>query len=481
MAEQARGDRRQLVLGATVRTLGAWPSGWRYPNAHRNPKDDRLELTRIALAAEAAGLQFLYFGDWLATSADFEFTDPYLLARVEPFAAISYLAAITSKIGLLATVSSSHAEPYSTARSSASIDLLSDGRVGLSVTSGSEAQSASNFGWRVIHPEADRIAAASEFIDILRGLWDSWDDEAFLADADSGRLIDASGLHALGYEGKLRSSAGPLNVLRSPQGHPPIALVGAAENSRQLAARSADVCFVSPRTIADGVELYANAKRDAAAWGRNPDHYLLMCSIFPIIGETREAAWQLYDELVELVPVELVAGRAEIEGLPPNRTIRSLSDVLGVSLNGVRIDDYLTERLALRFSDQARALIRIVGARSGRRVGGQRGITFRHLLVAHVVTAPILVGSAEDVADHFESWFTRRAVDGFTVLSAFGDQFETFARLVVPELRRRGLFPDEYLGETLRDHLGLDAATSTLSAGKAPQYTDANGMRIRRP
>jgi FMN-dependent oxidoreductase (nitrilotriacetate monooxygenase family) len=472
VAEQARGDGRQLVLGATVRTLGAWPSGWRYPSAHRNPKDDRLELTRIALAAEDAGLQFLYFGDWLATSADFEFTDPYLLARVEPFAAIGYLAGITSKIGLLATVSSSHAEPYSTARSSASIDLLSDGRVGLSVTSGSEVQSASNFGWRVIHPEADRITAASEFIDILRGLWDSWDDGAFLADASSGRLIDPSGLHALGYEGQLRSSAGPLNVVRPPQGHPPIALVGSAENSRQLAARSADVCFVSPRTIEDGVELYASAKRDAAAWGRNPDQYLLMCSIFPIVGETREAAWQLYDELVELVPVEIVAGRAEVDGLPLNRTIRSLSEVLGVSLNGVTIDDYLTERLAVRFSDQGRALVGVVGARSGRRIGGQRGITFRHLLVAHVVAAPILVGSAEEIADHFESWFTRRAVDGFTVLSAFGDQFEAFTSLVVPELRRRGLFPDGYLGQTLRDHLGLDVAT---------QYTDATGTRTRRP
>src|SRR5580704_17649726 len=147
MVEQARErDGRWLVLGATVQTLGAWPSGWRQPTAHRNPRDDRAELARIATAAESAGLQFLYFGDWLATSAQFEFTDPYLLARIEPFAAISYLAAITSRIGLVATVSSSHSEPYSTARSSASIDILSDGRVGLSVTSGSEQQSASNFG-----------------------------------------------------------------------------------------------------------------------------------------------------------------------------------------------------------------------------------------------------------------------------------------------------------------------------------------------
>ncbi len=454
---------RQLVLGATVRTLGAWPSGWRYPNAHRTPRDDRVELARIALAAEAARLQFLYFGDWLATSTEFEFTDPYLLARIEPFAAISYLSAITSTIGLVATVSSSHAEPYSTARSSASIDLLSDGRVGLSVTSGSEVQSASNFGWRVIHPEADRIAAASEFIDILRGLWDSWDDDAFVSDAQSGRLIDRAGVHTLGYEGQLRSSMGPLNVVRPPQGHLPIAVVGSAENSRQLAVRSADLCFVSPRTLDDGVEAYASAKRAAEDHGRDPDHFLLLSSIFPIVGETREAAWQLYDELAALVPVEVVAGRAEADGLPTNRTIRNLAQVLGLSLNGVTIDDVVSERAAARFGDQGRALLEIVANRSGRRVGARRAVSYRHLLVAHIVTAPVIVGSADDIADYFEAWFTRRAVDGFTVLSAFTEQFETFARLVVPELRRRGLFPDEYVGKTLREHLGLGTAENTFS------------------
>ncbi len=477
MAEQTGAtDRRRLVIGATVRTLGAWPSAWRREGAHRNPRDDRAELARIALAAESAGLQFLYFGDWLATSVEFEFTDPYLLARIEPFAAIGYLSAITSRIGLVATVSSSHSEPYSTARSSASIDLLSDGRVGLSVTSGSEAQSASNFGWRTVHPEADRIDAAGEFIDILCGLWDSWDDDAFLADADSGRLIDPAAVHTLGFEGRLRSAAGPLNVVRPPQGHLPIAIVGAAENSRQLAARSADLCFVSPKTLDEAVEAYTNAKRAAQSNGRAPEQFLQLCSIFPIVGETREAAWQTYDELVQLVPVELVAGRAEADGLPTNRTIRALAQILGVPLNGVTVDDVVSDRLAARFSDLGRQLLRVVGARSGRVIGGHRGVTFRHLLVAHVVTAPILVGSFEDIADHFEAWFTRRGVDGFTVLSAFTEQFQAFVELVVPELRRRGLFPDGYVGETLRDHLGLDVPASVFA-----QYTGSAARRNTHP
>jgi FMN-dependent oxidoreductase (nitrilotriacetate monooxygenase family) len=454
---------RQLILGATVRTLGAWPSGWRYPGAHRDPRDDRAALTRIAHTAERAGLQFLYFGDWLATSHEYQFTDPYLLARVEPLAAISFLSAITDRIGLLATVSSAHAEPYAVARSAASVDLLSGGRVGLVVTSGSEAQSASNFGWPTVYADDDRIAAAAEFVHILRGLWDSWDDTAFVADADSGQLIDPRGLHTLGFVGKHRSSTGPLNVARPPQGHPPIAIVGSAENSRELAASAAEVSFVAPRTLQDGVDSYAQAKRLAQSYGRDPDEYLLLTSIFPIVGTTRETAWELYDELVGLVPVEIVSDRPEVAGLPGNRTIRTLAGVLGVPLTGIVIDEVVPERLAQRFSDRGRQLIDVVTSRSGRTIGGKRGITFRHLLVAHAVVAPIVVGSAEDVADHFETWFRSRATDGFTVLSAFADQFDAFAELVVPVLVARGLFAGGYRGETLREHLGLRVPVSRYS------------------
>jgi FMN-dependent oxidoreductase (nitrilotriacetate monooxygenase family) len=445
-----------------VRTLGAWPAGWRSPNAHRNPREDREALVRIATIAETAGLHFLYFGDWLATSIDYEFTDPYLLARIEPLAAISYLAAVTTNIGLMATVSSSHSEPYSTARASASIDILSGGRTAISVSSGSEAQSASNFGWSTVYPDADRIAAAGEFIDILRGLWDSWEDDAFVADVESARLINASAVHRLNFEGRFRSAAGPLNVVRPPQGHPPITVVGGAGNARQLAARSADLSFVSPRTVDEAIESYSSAKRLAASFGRDPDDFLLLSPILPIVGETREEAWRIYDDLVQLVPVEIVAGRPEAEGLPINRTIRSLADSLGVSLNGIVIDDVVPSRLAGRFGELGLQLLDVVRSRSGRTVGGDRGVTFRHLLVARAILAPVIVGSIADIADHFESWFRRRAVDGFTVLSAHAEQFEAFATLVVPELKRRGLFPEDYVGITLRDHLGLETPENSL-------------------
>jgi FMN-dependent oxidoreductase (nitrilotriacetate monooxygenase family) len=455
-----------MIVGATVRTLGAWPSGWRYPGAHRHPSDDPRALRSLALTAEAAGLHFLYFGDWLATGPEFEQTDPYLLARIEPLAAISFLSAVTDRIGLIATVSSAHSEPYSTARASASIDLLSNGRAGLSISSGAEPRSAANFGRTSVHPDEDRIEAAGEFIEILCGLWDSWEDDAFVADAATGHLIDQEGVHQLGYVGRHFSSAGPLNVVRPPQGHPIVSVVGSAPSARALAARQADISFLAPMSLAEAVDFYRATKEQARDLGRDPAHFLLVTPILPIVAETREKAWRIYDDLVDLVPVETAAGVDNGVTLPANRTIRRLAGLLGVSLNGVIIDEAVPPKIAARFSPLGTELVALVTSRSGRTVGGYRPVTYRHLLVAHAVAAPVLVGSGVDVADYMESWFLASATDGFTILSAYlGGQFESFTALVVPELKRRGVFPENYAGATLRENLGLPRPANTLTPG----------------
>ena len=462
-------DGGHLILGATVRTLGAWPAGWRLPGAHSDPRQDPAVLRSAALTAEAAGLDFLFFGDWLATAAEFEHTDPYLLARIEPFAAISYLSAITEHIGLVASVSSAHSEPYTIARAAASIDILSGGRAALCVATGAEARSASNFGWATVHSDADRSAAAGEFIDVLRGLWDSWEDEAFVSDAESGRLIDPSRLHPLGYVGAYRASTGPLNVIRPPQGHPPIAVVGGSVNARQLAVRDAELLFASPRTFAEAVEQYDAVKRQVALVGRDPEAFRIVTPVMPIVGATREEAWDAYDRLVALVPLPDEQPADAPLDLPANRSFRALASVLGVPVAGVGADDAVPARVAARFGALGAQLLEVVRARSGRTVGGDRVVTYRQLIVAHAVTAPVLVGSAVDVADHFERWFRGSAVDGFTILSAFTaeagsgtvDSLGDFTELVVPELRRRGLFRSGYEGATLRDHLGLPVAPNS--------------------
>lgn len=457
--------RDTMVIGATVRTLGAWPSGWRYPGAHRDPTEDPRALKTLALTAEAAGLHFLYFGDWLATGPQFEQTDPYLLARIEPLTAISFLASVTDRIGLIATISSAHAEPYSTARSSASIDLVTNGRAGLAISSGAEVRSAANFGWTSVHPDEDRIEAAGEFIEILRGLWDSWEDDAFVADATTGHLIDHERVHRLGYVGRHFASAGPLNVVRPPQGHPIVSVVGSAPSARALAAKQADISFIAPNSLAEAVDFYREAKGQAQDLGRDPAHFILVSPILPIVATTREEAWAIYDDLVALVPVETAAGVDAGIDLPANRTIRRLAGLLGVSLNGVIIDEPVAPKTAARFSPLGEGLVELVTSRSGRTIGGYRPVTYRHLLVAHAVAAPILVGSGTDIADYMESWFLASATDGFTILSAYlGEQLESFTALVIPELKRRGVFPQDYEGTTLRDHLGLPRPENSFTS-----------------
>jgi FMN-dependent oxidoreductase (nitrilotriacetate monooxygenase family) len=469
-----------LVLGATVRALGAWPAGWRYPGAHADPHDDPAVLAYLARSAENAKLDFLFFGDWLATSREFEFTDPYLLARIEPFAAIGYLSALTSTIGLVATINSSYAEPYATARTSASIDILSGGRVGLNIATGAEVRSANNFGWEDIHPPETRLAAAAEVVEILRGLWDSWDDDAFLSDAAGGRLIEPGRIHSLGYVGRHRASAGPLNVLRPPQGHLPIAMAASSDRGRDLAIAYADIALISPPTLELAIEQYGRTKARVAEAGRDPEQFHLLAPVLPIVAPTREEAWDIYDALVDLVPLSDAATNSVEVDLPANRSTRALAGALGVPLRGVLLDEIVPARVVAAFSPLGRSLAQTVQERSGRTVRGERPLTYRHLLVAHAVPAPIVVGSPTDVADHLEHWFRAEAVDGFTVLSAFlTEQFDAFAELVVPELQRRGLYRTEYSGSTLREHLNLSSVTSTFAPTNPPKIPPHVPARAR--
>jgi len=448
-------DGEHLILGATVRTLGAWPAGWRYPGAHSDPATDGDALRRLALAAESAKFDFLFFGDWLATAPGYEFTDPYLLARIEPFAAAGYLAAITDHIGLVVTANTVHSEPYTVARTTASLDLLSRGRIGLNLATGAEPRSASNFGSDVVPSAEDRLAAAAEFVDLVRALWDSWQDGAVLADVDSGQFIDDALIVPTNYAGRFHSSTGPLNVLRPPQGHPPVMLAGSSTGARQLSALFADLSLVSPPTLDDAIVAYADAKARAAASDRENADQRLLTPILPVVAETREEAWEIYDRLVDLVQGDDVRGNAP-RGLPTNRSMRALAGALGVPLTGVQLDEAVPRRVGARFSELGKRLAAIVKARSGRTIAGERPISYRHLLVAHSVVAPVIVGSADDVATHLETWFRRSAVDGFTVLAPYlHEQFEAFTTLVVPELVSRGLFRADYEGSTLRDHLAL--------------------------
>ncbi|MFF1572959.1 NtaA/DmoA family FMN-dependent monooxygenase [Leifsonia sp. NPDC058292] len=446
-----------MILGAVFRGLGAHPAGWRHPGAHRDPLRDAAVLKRTARTAEAAKLDYLFFGEWLATGPDLEFRDPDLLARIDPVSSIAFLAGLTKRIGLIATVNTAFADLYTLARQTASIDRLSEGRAGLNVVTGADPRAAGNHGRDGRDGTEPNYDQASEIVRALRLLWDSWEDDAFVHDARSGRLIDPGKLHRTDAVGEHVRVTGPLNVARPVQGHLPIVHAGTSSRSRLLAAELADLSLVALPTVEQAVLFRAELQQQALAFGRERGHPLVVTPVLPVVAATTAEARAVYDELLRLVPLDDGSPLAQSPDFPANRSIRALSTVVGVPLGTPDLDDAVPLRVTRRFSDGGQRLLESVATRTGRRVEGERAITYRHLLASHAVPATAVVGSAREVADHLDGWFTDGAVDGFNVLSPFlGAQFEAFTGLVVPELQRRGLFRTEYEGRTLRDHLGLE-------------------------
>lgn len=447
-----------LVIGAMVRTLGAYPSGWRHPGAHRDPTRDAEVLRRIAAAGEEAGLDYLFFGDWLATGPDLEFRDPYLLARIDPVSAVLFLAGLTSRIGLIATVNTTYADPYTTARSLASLDVLSGGRAGVNLVTGAEPRAAGNHGREAHADNETRYDRAEEFVTALRRLWDSWDADAWIADAERGVLIDADRLHAANLEGVHVRVTGPLNVARPPQGRIPVVHAGTSPRSRALAATAADLALIASPTLADAVATRRGLREVAAEAGRSPEELRVIAPVLPVVAETHAEAQRIVARLLALVP--LAEGpQVERPGFPANRTVAALADALDVPgddpLRDAAFDAPVAPAEALRLGGRGAALIERVAHLAGLGIGADAALTWRHLVAAHAVPAAFVVGDAAAVADHFETWRDAGAADGFNVLSAFQPaQFEAFTHLAAPELRRRGLLREHGDGAiTLRDRL----------------------------
>ncbi|PRB16517.1 NtaA/DmoA family FMN-dependent monooxygenase [Microbacterium sp. MYb62] len=457
-----------LIIGAMVRTLGAYPSGWRQRGAHRDPAADADILRHIAREGEDAGLDYLFFGDWLATGPDLEFRDPYLLARIDPVSAVLFLAGVTSRIGLIATVNTTYADPYTTARSLASLDVLTRGRAGINLVTGAEPRAAGNHGRDAHADNETRYDRAEEFVEALRRLWDSWGEDAWIADAERGVLIDPDGLRAADLRGTQVRVSGPLNVARPPQGQIPIVHAGTSPRSRALAATEADLALTAAPTLADAITTRRILRDIAAEAGRAPDALKVIAPVLPVVADTDADARRIVERLLALVP--LAEGhQAARTAFPPNRTVGALADALEVAaddtLRSAAFDAPVTAAEARRLGEGGEALIerlaRIAGLRvAGSGIGSDDPLTWRHLVAANAVPGAFVVGDAGTIADHFETWRDEGAADGFNVLSAFQPaQFEAFTRGAAPELRRRGLLrdADEGQGATLHDRLRISS------------------------
>jgi N-acetyl-S-(2-succino)cysteine monooxygenase len=431
--------KRQIKLGAFLMETGHHIAAWRHPDGHPSGGLDFPHYAQLAQVAERAKFDAMFFADSVGVRDD-NLASLSRTARADHFEPLTLLAAlsvVTKNIGLIATVSTTFNEPYNVARKFASLDHLSGGRSGWNlVTSSSEAE-ALNFGFEQHPAHAVRYERAREFYDVVAGLWDSWEDDAFVRDRTSGVYFHPDKLHALDHRGKHFKVRGPLNVARSPQGWPVVVQAGASEAGRELAAQTAEVIFVAHQTLDEAKAFYRDVKGRLAKYGRRPEHLKIMPGIFPVIGRTLGEAQDKFDELQDLIHPEVgvallskMIGGVDLSAYPVDGPVPDLPET-----NGGKSRQQLLFDLARRENLSIRDLyLRIAGARGHQQV----------------------VGTPASIADQLQQWFEEEGADGFNIMSPWlpGGLTE-FAELVVPELQRRGLFRTEYEGTTLRENLGL--------------------------
>lgn len=437
--------KKQLKIGVFLAGTGHHVASWRHPKAQADGSINLSYFKELARTAERGKLDMLFLADSLSINQD---SHPNVLARFEPFTLLSSLAEVTSRIGLAATASTTYSEPFHIARQFASLDHISNGRAGWNVVTSSIESTAGNFSGENHMEHSLRYQRAEEFVEIVKGLWDSWEDDALIRDKDSGAFFDPGKLHTLNHRGEFFSVRGPLNIARPPQGHPVIIQAGSSEPGQHLAARTAEVIFTAQNNLADAQSFYQSVKSKVVSYGRSPGEVSIMPGIFPIIGETEAIATEKYRELQNLiipsVGLKILSSYLGGFDLTPYPLDGPLPDIEIPETNGVKSRFQLVKDLAKRENMTIRELYKYIA--------GSRG---HH----------IFVGTPQQLADKMEEWLTLGAADGFNLMPPLlPEGLDLFVDQVVPLLQERGLFRTEYEGTTLRDHLGLSRPENRYTA-----------------
>jgi FMN-dependent oxidoreductase (nitrilotriacetate monooxygenase family) len=426
-------SQRQMNLGVFVLGTGNHSAGWRIDGAFTTSCSIQV-MQSIASIAERGKFDLFFISDSSVMDAG---DHPSFLNRFEPMTLLSALGMVTKHVGLGATVSTSFNEPFNVARGFASLDHLSGGRAAWNVVTSSNKAAALNYG-KELNEHDLRYEIATEFVDVVRGLWDCWGDGAIVPDRATGTFLDKSKVRALEHKGRFFNVKGPINIERCPQGHPIIIQAGGSVPGQELSARSADLVF----SVVNGDRVSAKAAYDSLKsrvikHGRRPEHVPILPGVMPIIGETDEQAKEQLDRLQGWLTssnaLTLVSQRIghDISGYPLDGPVPDFPKTSG----GQGFSQTLLE-MARREKMTLRDLYNITAAARGHWV---------------------IYGTPKRIADTLEDWFTSGLADGFVVMPAyFPGAFDDFVDRVVPELQRRGLFRKEYSGPTLRDHLGLE-------------------------
>ncbi|KAI3399594.1 hypothetical protein diail_6233 [Diaporthe ilicicola] len=429
---------KKLHLTAFMRPVSLHTGAWRYPGSYPDANFNLAHLKSFITKLEAAKFDAFFLADHLAVlNMPVEaLKRSHTVTSFEPFTLLSALSVVTEKIGLAATASTTYDEPYHIARRFASLDHLSNGRAAWNIVTTGNPESSKNFGQDEHMQHGDRYKRAREFYDVVTGLWDSFADDAFVRDRESGTYVDPEKIHTLNHKGDELSVRGPLNIARPVQGWPVIVQAGQSEPGRQLAGETAEVVFCSPKDLASGKALYADIKQRASAAGRDPRHIKILPAAMIFVGDTVEEARAKRLKLDSLVHYD--------------SAIASLSILLGTDASAFDPDGPLPKDLPETNASKT--------AREGTvKLASDEGLTVRQLAQRLGGYAGLsLVGTPESIADDMERWLAEDGADGFTVTFPFLPQgLDDVAERLIPELQRRGIFRRDYEGTTLREHLGL--------------------------
>jgi FMN-dependent oxidoreductase (nitrilotriacetate monooxygenase family) len=433
---------RELHLGVNVLSDGMHPAAWQYPGSDPNWFSDPAFWVDVARTAERGTLDALFLAD---SPSLFQPPGEPLVApplALDPIVLLSTLASATTHLGLIGTVSTSFEEPYNIARRFASLDHLSRGRAAWNVVTSSDPYAWGNFGHGDETAEqpnrAQRYRRAAEFIDVVRALWDSWDDDAVLADKAKGAFSRVGSINTIDHRGEFFNVTGPLTLPRSPQGHPVLFQAGGSPGGLDLAARYADGVFAAQASLADALRNADELRSRTVAYGRPRDAIRIMPGLSFVLGSTEEEAWRR---------------NAELNGLAGERRLAHLAAQLSVDPAELDWDSPLPKWLL----DGAETIGGSQGARDiVVNLARREQLTVRQLLDRVITWHRLVIGSPEQIADAIEEWFRAGAVDGFNLMpDVFPSGLELFVDHVIPILRARGLFRHEYRHSTLRGHLGL--------------------------
>ena len=428
---------RQLRLGAFMRPVSIHTAAWRYPGSFPDANFNLSHLKRFIQKLEHGKFDAFFMADHLAVMnmPINALKRSHTVTSFEPFTLLAALAGATERIGLVATASTTYDEPYHVARRFASLDHISGGRAGWNVVTTGNPETALNFGLEEHVEHGERYRRAREFFDVVTGLWDSFADDAFARDVESGLYFDPAKMHTLNHKGQFLSVKGPLNIARPPQGWPVIVQAGASEPGKQLAAETAEAVFTGGGTLSQAQALYEDIKSRMDKAGRDRDHLKILPGAFVVVGDTVEEARKKRDLLDSLVHYD--------------SAIAGLSVILGTDASKFDPDGPLPPIPESNASKSGRDRLVEYAAKNNvtvrqlaQRVGGYGGLSFG--------------GTPATIADQMEEWLVTNASDGFNIMFPFLPQgLDDFVDKVVPELQRRGIYRKDYEGRTLRENLGL--------------------------